>query len=382
MKRILSVILALVFCLTLFACNRPEEDGTPEPPADDKKPEPPAIIHKTYNLASERDVAKIKINGRSEIGSDGIRCDSSVSGIEFNAYVEGELKLTLNVSQSTNLNEKIKNECYFTLYIDGVRSETRFKADAGDNTLTLASFETGAVHNIKLVKQTGAHGALCTLKSLEFTGYFGEKPADKELLIEFIGDSITVGYGNLCTGSDPNRGQPIMQDGTKGFAYLTAEKLGADISSVCVSGMGIAKGYRQFLADEFFDATSYYRDPSKKYTAERKPDVVVINLGTNDQNKQAESTELFKKVASLINLVRTKYGRDIPIVWVHGMMGDGKWSEINLVLQNQFKGETNKIYTIEMPQNNQGGGGHPGLAAHESTSVALSEFIKTKVLGK
>lgn len=381
MKRIVSFTLALVFCLSLFACTKADNAGNQNP--DDPKPEPPAIIHKTYNLASERDVAKIKINGRSKVGTGGIYCDSSVSGIEFNAYVEGELKLTLNVSQSTNLNEKIRNECYFTLYIDGVRWETRLSALAGNNTLTLANFETGAMRNVKLVKQTGAHAALCTLKSLEFTGYFGEKPADKELLVEFIGDSITVGYGNLCTDhNDPNRGQAIMQDGTKAFAYLTAEKLGADISSICVSGMGIAKGHRQFLADEFFDATSYYRDPSEKYTATRKPDVIVINLGTNDQNKQADSNELIKKVKELITLVRQKYGKDTPIVWVHGMMGNGKWQEINSVLNKQFKGEADKIYTLEISQNSDGGGGHPGLAAHESTSATLSAFIKTKVLGK
>ncbi len=382
MKRFLSLVLLLTFIFSLASCK--SESVTDETPAGDVPPEDdtPKIVHKIYDLSTKEDTAKIKINGRSAIGESGINCDSSVSGIEFNAYVEGELKLTLNVSQSTNLNEKIKNECYFTLYIDGVRSETRFKADAGDNTLTLASFETGAVHNIKLVKQTGAHGALCTLKSLEFTGYFGEKPADKELLVEFIGDSITVGYENLCTGSDPNRGQPIMQDGTQGFAYLTAEKLDADISSICVSGMGIAKGYRQFLADEFFDATSYYRDPSESYKATRKPDVVVINLGTNDQNKSADDSELIKKVASLINAVRTKYGKSVPIVWVHGMMGAGKWTMISMVLENQFKGESGKIYSLELPQNNDGGGGHPGLAAHKSASEALSEFIKTKILEK
>ena len=382
MKKVLSIILALVFCLMLFACVKPEEENTPEPPADDNKPEPPAIIHKVYNLSSERDVANIKINGRSKLGTDGIHCDSSVSGIEFNAYVEGDLTLTLNVSQSTNLNEKIKNECYFTLYIDGVRSETRLKADAGDNTLTLASFETGAVHNVKLVKQTGAHGALCTLKSMEFTGYFAEKPADKELLVEFVGDSITVGYGNLCTGADPQRGHPIMQDGTKSFAYLTAEKLGADISSICVSGMGVAKGHRQFTADEFFDATSFYRDPSEKYTATRKADVVVINLGTNDQSKQADMVELVNKVISLVKLVRQKHGNNVPIVWVHGMMGNGRWEDISFALEKQLGGTEKNIYSLALPQNSEGGGGHPGLTAHESASVALSEFIKNTVLGK
>ena len=341
------------------------------------------VVHKVYDLSTKEDTAKIKINGRSPIGDDGIHCDSSVSGIEFNAYIDGEVKIYLNAVKGEAVDENMEN-CYFTLYIDGKRSETRFKAVYGENTLTLASFETPTVHNIRLVKQTGAHGSLCTLKNLEFTGYFEEKPADSELYIEFVGDSITVGYGNLCTQrDDPFRGKPLMQDGTKGFAYLTAEKLGADISSVCVSGMGIAKGFRKFLVGEFFEPTSYYRDPSEVYKPTRKPDVVVINLGTNDQAKEADSAELMQNVESLINAIRAKHGESVPIVWVHGMMGNGRWAnEISLVIEKRFGGENGKVYSLERPQDNGGGGGHPGLAAHESASEALSEFIKTTVLGQ
>ena len=64
------------------------------------------------------------------------------------------------------------------------------------------------------------------------------------------------------------------------------------------------------------------------------------------------------------------------------MMGAGKWPMISMVLENQFKGESGNIYSLELPQNSDGGGGHPGLAAHKSASEALSEFIKTKILEK
>lgn len=381
MKKLLSLILAIVFCLSLAACkgDTANDNSTPDGETPDT---PPEIVHKVYDLSTERDNANIKIHGRSAVTENGINCDNSASGIEFNAYIEGELKIEMNISQSSYIGESRVAESYFTLYIDGVRSSERIRAVSGDNTLTLASFTEGAVHNIKLIKQTEAHCSLCTVKSLEFTGYFDEKPADKEIYIEVIGDSITVGYGNLIKSGESNAGQPINQDATQAYSYLIAEKLNADVSLICVSGMGIAKGYRPQTADTFFKAQSYYRDVNAEFTPERIPDAVVINLGTNDATKKAEFSDLKTKTIALINLVRAKYGKDVPIVWAHGMMGEGRWMEINMILQGQFKGESSKIYHVEMPRNNEGGGGHPGLSAHESAAVKIVDLLKTKGIVK
>lgn len=376
MKRSLSLLLSLVFCLSLASCKKPPQEQSNNQGGET----PPEIIDNVCNMST--DSTYFKTHGRTSVVSEGLACDASASGIEFNAYIEGDLKITLNISQSAHLDEKhLTNESYFTLYIDGVRSEERIHAPSGESTLTLASFEQGAVHNIKLIKQTEAHCALCTIKTVSFRGYFEEKPADKELLVEFIGDSITVGYGNLCTeSSDPNRGHPLRQDATKAYAYLTAEKLGADASLLCCSGMGIAKGYRPYTANAFFSAASYYRNTDTEFLAERIPDIVVINLGTNDQNKNPDYAELRSKVIGLINLIRTKYGNGVPIVWIHGMMGEGRWSDIQPILNGQFKGEQGGIYTLAVPSDNSGGGGHPGLAAHASYSDTLAQFIKDKGL--
>ena len=373
MKRIISLSLAIIFCLTLIACNGGEQSEDPDT-NEDKAPE---IVDGVYDLSSDNN--SIKTHGRTAVSSSGLICDPSASGIEFNAYIEGDLKVVLNISQSSYVDENGTNEAYFTLYIDGVRSDTRFRAVAGENTLTLASFEQGGIHNIKLIKQTEAHRALCTIKSVSFRGYFEERPADKDLLIEFIGDSITVGFGNLCTISDPNRSQAIMQDATKAYSYLTAEKLDADASLICCSGMGIALGHRPFTAAKFFAADSYYRDVDAKFKPTRVPDVVVINLGTNDQNKGASTKDVVNEVRSLIALVRNTYGKKVPIVWAHGAMGNGLWEPyIEITVEKTLKGEENGIYSIALPQNREGGGGHPGLEAHGNYAELIAKFLKEK----
>ena len=399
MKKLLSIILIvamLASCLILASCtdNEPtsnvgdnggDNGGDNDNNGDDTGndvPPPPTIVDNVCDMSDANETDKFKLHGRTSVTTDGLACDASASGIEFVAYIEGDLKITFNVTQSPYMDEKhLTNESYFTLYVDGVRQENRIRVTSGESTVTVASFTEGAVRRIKLIKQTEAHCALCTIQTLSFRGYFNEKPADKKLLVEFIGDSITVGYGNLCTvTNDSLRGHPIRQDATQAYAYLTAEKLGADASLVCVSGMGIAKGWRPFTADDFFNADSYYRDREATINEARTPDVVVINLGTNDQSKQADPAALEAKIKSLINTVRKTYGEDTPIVWIHGMMGQGYWSGIQPVLKDYFGGAENGVYEIAVNSDNTGGGGHPGLAAHENYSKILTQFIRTKVL--
>ena len=367
MKKILSFILALIFCISIASCTgadkAPITDDNASDGAQDKAPE---IVDEVYSLSE--DIENFKTHGRTAVSDMGLICDTSASGIEFNAYIEGDLKIALGVNK----------DCYFTLYIDGVRSEERIYAAAGESTVTLASFESGAVHNVKFIKQTEAQQALCVIKTVGFLGYFETPPADAKYLIEVIGDSITVGFGNLCTNGTANSQKAIYQDATQTYGYLTGESLGADVSLVCYSGIGISLGYPSFTMDSYFAADSYVRDKDTKFVPDRIPDVVVINLGTNDQTKGASNKDLAEKVPALISQIREIYGKKVPIVWLHGMMGEGKWTYIDMALKRSVGSEKSGIYSLEVDQNSSGGGGHPDLKAHKDTSEILAKFLKDK----
>lgn len=368
MKRSLCFILALIFCFTLVACNKPSGDDQNTSEEETVTKAPPEIVDKVYDMSA--DIANFKTHGRVSLDNSGLICDASASGIEFNAYIEGELKVTVSV-------DKV---CYFTLYVDGVRQKDRVKANAGESTLTLASFEEGEVHNIKFIKQTEAQCAICKIKTVGFLGYFEDRPENKEVLIEFIGDSITAGYGNLCANGAADPGSALNQDATQTYAYLTAEALDVDCSLVCYSGIGIAKGWPSFTMDKFFSADSYVRNSRKAFKASRVPDIVVINLGTNDNSKGSTFNDLLGKVPALIELVRSTYGTDVPIVWVHGMMGNGAWNSISRILASKLGGEAKGIYSLEISENRQGGGAHPSLKAHADASKLLAAFLKEKGL--
>ena len=112
---------------------------------------------------------------------------------------------------------------------------------------------------------------------------------DKELSIEFIGDSITCGYG--VEGEDQYEDfLTSTENFMKSYAYLTAQKLDADYSAVSYSGYGVVSGYTSSgeknsdaLILDNYDIVAEPYDYEKKWDhSKHEYDVIVINLGTND----------------------------------------------------------------------------------------------------
>ena len=129
-------------------------------------------------------------------------------------------------------------------------------------------------------------------------------------------------------------------------------------------------------AKALFEAQTYYRASTVAYTPKRTPDVVVVNLGTNDEVRGADKAAYRQDVAELIASIRAKYGDDIQIVWAYGMMNSNYISEVNSVISG-----LDNVYTVELPNNREGGGGHPNTATHALAAERLSNFISTNLLG-
>jgi lysophospholipase L1-like esterase len=277
------------------------------------------------------------------------------------------------------LTVKSNAEAYFTVFVDGVRSETRYKVNAGTNDLVIANIPEAGDHTICVLKQTEAMNAICSFTKLNMVGHLSteREPANRDLYIEFLGDSITCGYGNLCASNAENPGNAYNQDGTQSFAFLTAQALNADFSMVSCSGVGITNGYRPFTFDSFFAKHSYFRDQTTAYTPSRIPDLAVINLGTNDRTKGTDTAQYQTDVGELIDQVRAKYGADVPIVWITNMMNDAYYPQL-LSAINGKGGASAGLYLALLNNNRDGGNGHPNLAAHQLASEKLIEFLETK----
>ena len=408
LKRVLALLLVFVLALSIIACNddlksndsdtntdeeittaesTPEEskseDSTPESKSEDSTDAPKTIAKRTYDAADI--YANSKILGRTSVQTVGLTCDHSSTGIEFNAYIEG--KLTIDVTVAKGSADSRTDDCYFTLFIDGKRSETRFMANKNaKTTLELANFEEGGVHNIRFVRQTEARSALAAISSLTFTGYFEEKPANAQYYIEFMGASNTAGYGNLTDVYDATVAQlAVNQDSTQSYTYLTAKNLEADYSMLSVSGIGVVDGYRKYPIQNVFEANSYYRSQTVKYNPTRTPDLIVMAVGSNDEPKTGKPgvdlSDYRQGVIDLIMSARVTYGENVPIVWVY-YTENMEYREAAKSAINACGGEDAYIYDIEILFDKTGGNNHPGLQSHIDGAEKLTNFIKEKEILK
>ena len=409
--RILAFLLVCAMALPLFSCTGGNDtpDETDESTAEDTTAEEttaeettaeeettaPEIKNydevRTFKITEKLD--KIKTFGRTSVTAQGLACDHTATGIEFNAAVKG--KITLSVVLKSN-NASVK-DCYFTLWVDGVRQETRFKAvDGQTTTFELGNFETEGVHNFRFVRQNEAHWANVDMTTLSFAGWFEERPADADLYIEFIGASMFGGYGNLGTTSTKNPSYPLNSDGTQAYPYLTAQALGADHSIVSRSGIGVLKGSSLPGYKTIYMANSYFRSETVAYKPTRVPDVIVSGIGHNDINNmkgsgttlpEAALANYKKEIKDLVTSIWMLYGKTVPIVWTHNMMGT---SSENFVIyantvEEAFKelgGENSNLYVLKLTSNRSGGGSHPTIKGHQTQSSELVAFLKAKGLAK
>jgi hypothetical protein len=225
------------------------------------------------------------------------------------------------------------------------------------------------------LKQTEPQLSLCTLRSVTLTGELGTAPAEKELYLEFLGDRITCGYGNLGDHSSPDPGCALWEDGSKAFAALSALALDTDFSMISCSGIGVHKGYPYFDMLQYYQKASFFRDQTAPCTFCRVPDAIVINLGTNDAGLGAEQQGFEDSVHKLITFVRTFYGKDVPIVWVHNMMSECRFAWTEAVICG-MGGESAGIYTLRAQADHNGTNGHPALCGHAAAAQLLTKKLK------
>ena len=326
---------------------------------------------KTLPLEAHTD--DIKISGRSMELSEGVACDFAASGIEFNALVAGDVKITAECSATT----------YYTVYVDGIR-QARLRMNAGTGEYVIAKDLDAGKHNIKLVKQTHVGLSISTLLSLNMKGELIDAPKDKELLIEFVGDSITCGYGvvNYPTAGVKSYNTADYADASQAYAYKTSELLDADSSMISVSGWTLISGDSS-VPEKVYNYTSYRRSTTDVYTPSRAADVVVINLGTNDIGRDDYAEKFIPEAKAFVSAVREK-NPDALIVFAYGMMMSGETlkdfeADVQTIVRELGASDAG-VFAVKLPTNQAAGNGHPSIDGHTEAAKMLADFIKKNCL--
>lgn len=166
-----------------------------------------------------------------------------------------------------------------------------------------------------------------------------EEETPGRLNIEFIGDSITCGFGNLSCEKD-RLFYSVDENGWLSHAAIAARKLEADFSIISYSGISITKGIGNMewfcpsmtelypYTDRLIEECIGKKDSFEEWDFDQsKPDVIVLNLGTNDatvidfngENKRGLQ-QFEKDYYQFLKMLREKNGEEPWIICALGSM--------------------------------------------------------------
>lgn len=270
-----------------------------------------------------------------------------------------------------------------------------------DGEYTIYESTDGKPHVIRLIKLTeNARGKL-GITALTGDGALSAPACEKKLNIEFVGDSITCGFGNEAKNRD-DLFDPAEENGWITYAATAARELGAEFNCVSVSGISAnapekpmfpMKPMAELYAytDRLYDDRLEQEPESWDFASNHK-DLVLVNLGTNDVNpvrfykelEQADREEVHFGVAykQFIAKIRALNGPDTKIVCALGPMDYYLFDNIRTAVL-EYREETGdenvtclKLISINLMTEGFGAVGHPSAKTHARVGHELAVRLK------
>jgi len=400
MKKNVLILLTAIWMVSIIACGGKSENqnqgNAPEPVATESPtPTPEPVLGEQSFLPTEEYVRTI---GRTLNVNDSLWLVHSGTGCEFSLT---GTKVTVKFKPDSSFMNR-NNQARVAIYVNGERVVDDM-VDKMEKVYPVFESEAPAECTVRVVKLSEAPYSTFGISAIDATCIGSIKPTEEsDKLIEFVGDSITCGYG-VDDLDASHHFSTTTEDATKTYAYKTAEKLGADYSLVSFSGYGIISGYsgdgkkqEEQLVPEFYDKMgnswgTYLGSNIPQETLwdfSRQPDVVVINLGTNDnsyvKNDSAKKEEYTVAYVAFLKQVREK-NPDATIFATLGIMGAELYPCIEDAVE-RYVGETGdtKVHAMKFDTQSAADGiaadWHPSEKTHEKAAEKLSQKIK-EVMG-
>ena len=338
---------------------------------------------------------KVRLIGRVMPIEDTLWMVLSGTGVEF--QTTGTWAKVTFVADDT-WDGPAENRVRVAVYVDGVRVVDTL-LDQPKKEVVAFEEDSPVKHVVRVIKLSEAAMSTCGIEKIETDGTM--MPTEyKGKFIEFVGDSITCGYGvddedkdhHFATGTE---------DVTRAYAYKTAERLNADYSMVSFSGYGIVSGYsadgekmgHQLVPDYYEKFGFSYGTYLGKYKpqnvfwecSKRQPDVVVVNLGTNDMSyvldKDERREEFIAGYVAFLKVI-TERNPEASIVCTLGVMGEALCTAVeeaikryeaasNLQKNISFVGLTNQL-----PEDGYVADWHPTETTHGKAAEKLAKAIE------
>ncbi|MGO4951830.1 GDSL-type esterase/lipase family protein [Paenibacillus sp. DRB1-1] len=363
---------------------------------------------KTYPLTKAKHV---KVHGRTTQTRTPLTLFWTGSGIELN--IKGS-ELWIEIEADYQVYEP-----WISIVINGVPM-SRLMVTAGRHWICLLrGLNPDTVKNVRVVKdvQPMSSDSRCLLQihALKVDGEL-LPVTDKPLKVEFIGDSITSGEGTIGAKEETDW-VPMLFTALRNYTAITAEALNADYRVLSQSGWGVLTSWDN---NPHANIPAYYEQICGVLTGERnealgafsdhdftswQPDVVVVNLGTNDggafyspawtdpasgkvykQRLNEDGTfneEDLQSFESAIEHFLIKLRTCNPaahIVWAYGMLGTPMMPSIYRAVDAYKKRTRDRnVSVFQLPNTTEetiGSRSHPGLSAHAKAADELTVYLR------
>ncbi len=348
-------------------------------------------------LTFPNDIDKIRISGRNLVKDNTLYFDWSGAFVEL---VFTGKKLTANIKTdfwdcdrfygriAVIVNDDKENATYIMLDNGVQKDYTLYECDE-EKTVT-----------IRIVKISEAAFAKVGYTAIEVDGVvLAPLKAKYSRKIEVIGDSITCGYGVEAKAAEECY-STATQNPLKAYSTLIAEKCSSEYQLVSWSGIGIVSNYVDPEVEEplnnwlmpplypytdkglenvigFKNGASHEEWDFSKYV----PDVIVINLGTNDQSwvrQIPEREELFStEYTRFLTFIREK-NPNAYIVCTYGIMGTALADVLTKTVAGMNDDKiTHFPLTEHLAEDGYGADWHPSAISHIKVADKLAPYINS-----
>jgi lysophospholipase L1-like esterase len=314
----------------------------------------------------------VRIVGRTGAGgTNGSATEYAWPGVNIQARFMGTA-VSMVVSNATGNNR-------ITVVVDGGTPKVVALA-SGQSTVSLASGLTDGAHDLLIWRNTEASpGGVTTFTGLTGFGNGGgllAPDAAPSKRIEVIGDSLSVGAGvqgdSTCTG-----GIDAFTDNYLAYGSVAARAVSADVVTIAYSGIGVYRNYGETTPT----ATSLTMPKRYPYAipdtvlwnfALYQPQVVIINLGTNDFGSGDPGTPYEAAYVAFVQTIRQRYPTAYFILI--DMYGGNRLTRLKNVLTDLKNGGESmaEILSFGSVQNNLGCNQHPNVAGQQAMGTTLA----------
>lgn len=357
---------------------------------------------------SEIEKDKIRVGGRTTDCLDPLMLTWTGSYVEF--YVmASELHILLEGPYNTYEN-------WIAIEINGEVLSRRMLSKEREWITVFRMMNAEKPVRVRIIKESQAFDAdgehRINIYEIKTDGKLLSVP-DKKLRIEFVGDSINSAEGSIGAVGDEDWISQYFSH-VNSYPYMVGKELDADIKVISQSGYGvyaswdcncdcvIPKYYEDIcsiMRGDFFERNGFHN----KWDFDNwKSDVIVINLGTNDDfafhneecanagelqmegeaYRESDRIKVRNAIVDFIKLVRC-HNREAVIYWAFGILSTKMESTIceAIDIAGREMNDSN-IKFIELPvigDDEFGSRSHPGKIAHEKAARVISKTIREYV---